>query len=199
MSCWFAKWNDSSTRLCNEYILSSKFKYSLLTSFELFMHKSEISFLLNRLFEHKNLKTSALYIYIIYYTYILYHTSHYTNVLTYVSSTKSFAQRPGPDVCGLVVDGQALNAADKSTICPCCSYQPISTRGSTHIERGAESDLSVLTLEEWEKQNVLDFLITVKTPFNTLRSLRLLHFLNGLKGNIVSNVSCCFIKINTGI
>lgn len=78
--------------------------------------------------------------------------SHYTNdpihcILTYVSPTQSFAQRPRSDVHGLVVDGQALNAADKRAVCPCCPDQPVGTRGSTHIQRGSESDLTVLALE----------------------------------------------------
>lgn len=82
-------------------------------------------------------------------------STHYANshtcsicVLTYVSSTQSSAQRPGSDVGDLVVDGQTLNAADKATICPRRPDQPVSTRGSTHIQRGAESDLCVLTLKE---------------------------------------------------
>lgn len=74
------------------------------------------------------------------------HESHPS--LTYISSAESFAQWPWPNVGSLVVDGQALNAAHKATICACRPDQPVSSRRSTHIQRRAKSNLSVLTLKE---------------------------------------------------
>jgi len=84
--------------------------------------------------------------------------------LTYISSTQCSAKRPWSDICSLVVDGQTLNAAHKATICTCRPDQPISIWWSTHIQRGAESDFSVLTLKEqhWKEQNVSSS-VTVNT------------------------------------
>lgn len=83
---------------------------------------------------------------------VLNNPNHTRRLLTYVGSTQSFAQRPRPDVCGLVVDGQTLNTAEKAAIRSCRPDQPISTGGSAHIQGGSEGDLAVLALKECGEQ-----------------------------------------------
>lgn len=72
----------------------------------------------------------------------------YLSFLTDIGPTQSPAHGPGSEVRQLVVDGQALNAADEATVGPRGPDQPVSRRGPAHVERRPESDFAVLTLEE---------------------------------------------------
>lgn len=121
--------------------------------------------------------------YILWPEFFLFHIHVCVHVLDYdyelltnVGSTQSSSQRPGSEVCDLVVDGQTLNTSDKATIRPCGPNQPINIRRSTHIQRGTECDLCVLALKgrQWDL-------------WSSMAEKTLVHALNSLKGDIVRN------------
>lgn len=66
--------------------------------------------------------------------------------LTHIGSTECLPQWPGSHVNSLPVHCEWLHTALKTSVCSCCSDQPVSTGSTTKIERCPEGNFTVLAL-----------------------------------------------------
>lgn len=66
--------------------------------------------------------------------------------LTHIGPTECLPQWPGSHVNSLPVNCEWLHTALKTSVCSCCSDQPVSTGSTTKIERRPEGNFTVLAL-----------------------------------------------------